>query len=62
MVPVANNGNERYNNCAGNNCTDTGTSTLKIKYLNKVVDYCDSCADHLLNEGLDIRIGEICCQ
>jgi hypothetical protein len=57
MVPVTNNGNERYNNCAGNNCIDTGKSTLKIKYLNKVGDYCDSCADHLLNEGLDIRIG-----
>ena len=38
--------------CAGINCSNKPTSRLKIKYINKVGNFCKICADDLLKSEL----------
>jgi hypothetical protein len=46
--------------CAGINCSNKPTSRLKIKYINKVGNFCKTCAEDLLKSELaEIFQGEM---
>jgi hypothetical protein len=49
----------QYTKCAGKNCLNVARRTIKIRHINKVGDFCDSCVEDLLREGLATMIGEI---
>ena len=38
--------------CACKDCTNIGTTILEVKYIQKVGDFCDSCAKDLLQSDL----------
>jgi hypothetical protein len=44
------------NKCSGKGCPNAGTILLKIKYINKIGYFCDSCSSLFLDEGLAIRL------
>ena len=49
------NGNEK---CAGKSCNNLGSVTLRIRYINKVGDFCCACSEYLLEQGLATKVGE----
>lgn len=40
--------------CAGKDCTNEGTNRLKLRYLDLIGNFCQSCTDSLINEGLAV--------
>ena len=38
--------------CACKDCTNIGTTILEVKYIQKVGDFCKSCAKDLLQSGI----------
>jgi hypothetical protein len=55
-----NNTNQGYKKCARRGCEKPGTITLKVRYVNKVGHFCDSCAKELANQDLVFQIGDGC--
>ena len=48
-----------HKQCAGKNCRNIVKKTLKIMYINKTGNFCDSCSKDLLQQQLAIEIGDI---
>lgn len=45
--------------CACKNCNNVPTTILKVKFIQKVGDFCNRCSKDLLHQGLAIKIGEV---
>jgi hypothetical protein len=54
----SNNASQEFKKCAGKDCEKPGRITLKIKYVNKIGLFCDSCAEDLTSQDLAIQIGD----
>lgn len=48
----------RYKTCAGLQCLNKPITKLKIKYINKIGDFCQRCTDDLLRSELAVEIQE----
>ena len=45
---------DKFKQCAANDCTKPGIHSLTVLYLNKTGYFCESCKNELLKEGLVI--------
>jgi hypothetical protein len=46
---------QEYKVCAGKDCKNTAIARLKIKYIHKTGDFCESCTEYLLQNELAIK-------
>jgi len=56
MNSTSNNASLEYKMCAGRGCDRVGTTTLKVRHINKTGIFCDYCANDLLTEDLAVKV------
>jgi hypothetical protein len=54
MTPDNLYGSEQFKKCAGKGCPNVAKHRLKIKYVEKVGGFCDSCTADLLHQQIAI--------